>query len=39
VPQDIENEVAQMKLATMGISLDELTKEQKAYLSDWHEGT
>jgi adenosylhomocysteinase len=39
VPSDIEEEVARLKLATMNISLDELTAEQKAYLSGWQEGT
>ncbi len=39
VPKEIEEEVARLKLASMHVSMDELTKEQNAYLADWHEGT
>jgi adenosylhomocysteinase len=39
VPQDIENEVASLKLSAMGISIDSLTEEQKKYLSSWRTGT
>jgi adenosylhomocysteinase len=39
VPADIDEEIARMKLATMGIHIDKLTREQKAYLSAWQEGT
>jgi len=39
VPQEIENEVASLKLAAMGISIDSLTDEQKKYLSSWRTGT
>jgi adenosylhomocysteinase len=39
VPADIDEEIARMKLATMGIRIDKLTREQKAYLSAWQEGT
>ncbi|OGG53938.1 adenosylhomocysteinase [Candidatus Kaiserbacteria bacterium RIFCSPLOWO2_12_FULL_53_8] len=39
VPEDIENTVAKLKLASMGIEIDELTAEQKKYLSSWQEGT
>jgi len=39
VPADIDEEIARMKLATMGIRIDKLTREQKAYLSAWREGT
>ncbi|MCR4325731.1 MAG: adenosylhomocysteinase, partial [Patescibacteria group bacterium] len=35
----IEETVARMKLASMGISVDELTEEQKKYLASWQEGT
>ncbi|MBD3165946.1 adenosylhomocysteinase [bacterium] len=38
-PVDIEDRVSRLKLATMGINIDELTEEQIAYLSDWTEGT
>lgn len=39
VPEDIENTVATLKLASMGISIDTLTPEQRKYLSSWQEGT
>jgi adenosylhomocysteinase len=39
VPDDIDRTVARLKLETMGIRIDELTAEQRAYLSGWEEGT
>jgi adenosylhomocysteinase len=39
VPSAIDEEIARMKLKSMGIRIDKLTKEQKAYLSAWQEGT
>jgi len=39
VPADIDQQVARMKLAAMGISIDSLSPEQQAYLSSWKEGT
>jgi adenosylhomocysteinase len=39
VPDEIDREVAKLKLATMGISIDKLTPVQEAYLSSWQEGT
>ncbi len=39
VPEAIENGIAGLKLASMGISIDELTPEQKKYLESWQEGT
>ena len=39
VPIDIDKEVARLKLETMGIRIDELTAEQRAYLEGWEEGT
>ncbi len=39
VPQEIDREVARLKLATMGVRIDTLTAEQEAYLSSWREGT
>ncbi|OQK17809.1 adenosylhomocysteinase [Methyloprofundus sedimenti] len=39
VPGSIDDKVAIMKLAAMGISIDTLTQEQQAYLSSWQEGT
>jgi adenosylhomocysteinase len=39
VPKEIDEEIARMKLKTMGIKIDVLTAEQKKYLADWEEGT
>ena len=39
VPLKIEDEVASMKLAAMGIRIDRLSAEQKQYLASWQSGT
>lgn len=39
IDPEIEVRVANLKLASMGISVDTLTEEQKKYLSSWQEGT
>ncbi len=39
VPAEVEDAVAQLKLAAMGIAIDHLTDEQKQYLSSWEMGT
>jgi len=39
VPQEIDKEVARLKLGSMGITIDHLTGEQQQYLSGWEEGT
>ncbi len=39
VPAEIDQEIAGLKLAAMGIEIDELTDAQHAYLSSWREGT
>ncbi len=39
VPEDIDKQVARLKLQTMGIDIDTLTPEQEDYLSSWEEGT
>ena len=39
VPEDIDRQVAQLKLKSMGIKIDKLTQEQKDYLSSWKIGT
>jgi adenosylhomocysteinase len=39
VPDDIDKEVARLKLETMGVRIDELTDEQSSYLASWEEGT
>jgi adenosylhomocysteinase len=39
VPTDIDEEIARLKLATMGVDIDKLTAEQEKYLASWDEGT
>jgi len=39
VPKEIDEKVAELKLKTMGVNIDELTAEQKRYLSTWEMGT
>jgi adenosylhomocysteinase len=39
VPKEIDTEVAELKLESMGIKIDKLTDEQAKYLSSWEEGT
>ena len=39
VPSEIDEEVARLKLASMGVVIDTLTPEQKQYLADYQTGT
>lgn len=39
VPTKIDRQIAQLKLESMGIKIDKLTKEQEKYLSSWEMGT
>jgi adenosylhomocysteinase len=39
VPEDIDREVAKLKLAAMGTDIDELTEEQRNYIEGWEHGT
>ncbi len=39
VPQEIDSEIARLKLNAMGIRIDTLTEEQIRYLNSWEEGT
>jgi adenosylhomocysteinase len=39
VPREIDEEIAALKLGSMGAAVDKLTAAQKRYLSDWREGT
>ncbi len=39
VPEDIDKQVARLKLGSMGINIDTLTAEQEKYLKSWQEGT
>ncbi len=39
VPEEIDGEIALLKLKTMDIQIDELTEEQMKYMKSWKEGT
>lgn len=39
VPEDIDQEIARIKLQAMGVAIDVLTEEQQKYLTSWEEGT
>jgi adenosylhomocysteinase len=39
VPREIDEQIARLKLRSMGIRIDRLTAEQKKYLAAWEEGT
>lgn len=39
VPKEIDKEIARLKLKSMGISIDRLTRQQEKYLTSWQEGT
>jgi adenosylhomocysteinase len=39
VPQEIDEQVANLKLSSLGLSIDEMTEKQKKYLCSWDIGT
>jgi adenosylhomocysteinase len=39
LPEEQDQELAQLKLQTMGLSIDELTEQQKKYATDYSAGT
>ena len=39
VPDEIDREIARLKLASRGVEIDELTEIQKKYLASWDQGT
>ena len=39
VPEEIDSEIARLKLETTGVEIDQLTEEQARYLTSWDEGT
>lgn len=39
VPREIDREIARLKLAALGVSIDVLTEEQETYLNSWKMGT
>ena len=39
IPQELDHEIAMLKLLSLGVNIDELTEEQKNYLASWESGT
>ncbi|MBU0531942.1 adenosylhomocysteinase [Candidatus Micrarchaeota archaeon] len=39
LPEELDNKIAELQLTAMGVKKDELSKEQKEYLTSWEEGT
>ena len=39
VPEDIDREIARLKLASRGVEIDTLTEVQQKYLASWDQGT
>ncbi|MCS7259487.1 MAG: adenosylhomocysteinase [Anaerolineae bacterium] len=39
IPEEVDQEIARLKLEAMGIQIDTLTEEQEQYLASWEEGT
>jgi adenosylhomocysteinase len=39
VPHEIDQEIARIKLLSMGIQIDQLTRDQERYLASWEQGT
>jgi len=39
VPEAIDHEIARLKLISMGVKIDTLSKEQHKYLESWEMGT
>ena len=39
VPQELDDDIARLKLQSMGVQIDMLTAEQEKYLKSWQQGT
>ena len=39
IPEELDQQIASIKLESMGIQIDTLTEEQVKYLNSWEEGT
>ena len=39
IPEELDREIARLKLEAMKVEIDTLTKEQIKYLASWEEGT
>ena len=39
MPEEIDKEIARLKLASRGVEIDTLTETQQEYLASWDQGT
>ncbi|MFW6315699.1 MAG: adenosylhomocysteinase, partial [Cyanobacteriota bacterium] len=39
IPREVDEEIARLKLKSMGVQIDSLTDEQVKYMNSWTEGT
>jgi adenosylhomocysteinase len=39
IPEEVDQEIARLKLESMGVHIDTLNPEQEEYLTSWEEGT
>ena len=39
MPEEIDREVARLKLEALGITIDTMTDEQEKYVKSWEQGT
>jgi len=39
IPKELDDQIAELKLASLGVAIDTLTPEQQIYLSSWESGT
>jgi len=39
IPAELDRDIARLKLAAMGVTIDTLTPEQQRYLASWDQGT
>jgi adenosylhomocysteinase len=39
IPEEVDQEIARLKLEAMGVRIDTLTPDQERYLASWQEGT
>jgi len=39
IPEEVDRNVAKLKLESQGIKIDQVTNEQKKYMKEWKEGT
>ena len=39
VPKELDEQIARLRLSTLGITIDKLSPDQEKYINSWHEGT